>query len=96
MITAGYVANGAKVFITSRKPDVTAATVEELNKKYASLNGGSVEGIPTDLSTFEGVKHLVEQLKQRTNRLHVLVNNAATSWVVIFYLNLQLKLFHSV
>ena len=91
MITAGYVANGAKVFITSRKADVIAATVEDLNQKYSSMNGGSVEGIPSDLSTFEGVQEFVEQLKQRTDKLHVLVNNAGATWGVTFFQNSLLK-----
>ena len=82
MITAGFVANGAKVFITSRKADVVAATVEELNNKYEHLNGGSVEGIPGDLSTLEGVEKVVNELKRRTDVLHVLVNNAGATWGV--------------
>ena len=46
MIAAGYLANGAKVYISSRKAEACNATCDRLMKEY----GGECQAIPADLS----------------------------------------------
>ena len=76
MIAAGLLANGCKVYISSRKEDVCAATAERLSKEYA----GECSAIPGDVSTLEGVEHLKSELERREQRLDILVNNAGAAW----------------
>ena len=76
MIAAGFLANGVKVYITSRKADACNATAENLMKEY----GGECISIPTDLSKEEGIKSLVEEYSSIEQGLDILVNNAGASW----------------
>ncbi len=76
MIAAGFLANGATVYISSRKADVCDATAARLAETY----GRPCTSIPADLSTLEGVDTLVGELGAREDRLDVLVNNAGASW----------------
>lgn len=76
MIAAGFLANGAKVYISSRKQAACDATAVRLGEQY----GGECISIPADLSNVEGVQHLAEAIAERETRLHVLVNNAGASW----------------
>jgi 2-deoxy-D-gluconate 3-dehydrogenase len=76
MIAAGYLANGARVFISSRKADVCDATAKRLADEWS----GECISIPADLSNIDGVNHLAAELEQRTDRLDILVNNAGASW----------------
>jgi 2-deoxy-D-gluconate 3-dehydrogenase len=76
MIAAGFLANGATVYISSRKADVCAATAARLAEEH----GGTCVSIPADLSTLDGVDALAGALRTREDRLDVLVNNAGASW----------------
>jgi NAD(P)-dependent dehydrogenase (short-subunit alcohol dehydrogenase family) len=76
MIAAGFLTNGAKVYISSRKADVCDATAERLQAEY----GGECISLPADLSTLEGVEALVAEITEREARLDILVNNAGVSW----------------
>ena len=76
MIAAGFLANGAKVYISSRKADVCAATAARLSQEY----GGECIAIPADLSGLEGIDALTAELTSRESHLDVLVNNAGASW----------------
>src|SRR3974390_1572080 len=76
MITAGFLANGAKVYISSRKADACAAAAEELGKEY----GGSCIALPADLSELAGVENLARRLKEHEQSLDILVNNAGAAW----------------
>ena len=49
MIAAGYIANGAKVYISSRKADACVATAEKLVNEF----GGECIPIPADLSNLD-------------------------------------------
>jgi 2-deoxy-D-gluconate 3-dehydrogenase len=75
MIAAGFLANGARVFISSRKAEVCDATAARLAEAY----GGECVSVPADLSTLEGIDALVAALADEP-KLHVLVNNAGASW----------------
>jgi 2-deoxy-D-gluconate 3-dehydrogenase len=58
MIAAGFLANGAKVYISSRKAAACDATAERLAKEY----GGICRSIPADLATLEGHRQLLRPL----------------------------------
>jgi NAD(P)-dependent dehydrogenase (short-subunit alcohol dehydrogenase family) len=76
MIAAGFVAQGAKVYISSRKADVCEAAAAELGPNCIAL--------PQDVSTVAGCKALAAQLGEREERLDILVNNAGAAWGVPF------------
>jgi NAD(P)-dependent dehydrogenase (short-subunit alcohol dehydrogenase family) len=74
MMTEALVASGAKVYIASRKREVC--------EKVAARLGGADHciGLGADLSTEGGVVGLADELKQREDRLHILVNNSGMAW----------------
>jgi len=72
MIAAGFIAQGAKVYISSRKADACLATAEELGEQCVAL--------PQDVSTVDGCRALAGQLAAREDRLDILVNNAGAAW----------------
>ena len=74
MIAEGYVANGVKTYISSRKADACDATAARLSEQ------GECIAIPADLSTMDGIRSLVAALKSRETRLDILVNNAGATW----------------
>ena len=75
MIAAGFLANGAKVYISSRKADVCDATAKRLQEEY----GGECISVPDDLSNLDGINALADKISQDDN-LDILVNNAGASW----------------
>tara|TARA_B100001996_G_scaffold145140_1_gene110491 strand:+ start:37 stop:831 length:795 start_codon:yes stop_codon:yes gene_type:complete len=77
MITSGFLANGAKVYITARKEEALIAKAEELSKEY------NAECIPfcSDLSKEEGINSLVEFLADKEPEgIDFLINNAGAAW----------------
>lgn len=76
MIAAGFLANGATVYISSRKADVCDATAQRL----AGEHGGTCVSIPANLAELDGINALVTALGERETQLDVLVNNAGVSW----------------
>ena len=76
MIAAGFLAGGAKVYISSRKADVCDATAERLAKTY----GGTCISLPADLSQMSGIESLAARLSEKEDKLDILVNNAGAAW----------------
>jgi 2-deoxy-D-gluconate 3-dehydrogenase len=76
MIAAGFLANGATVYISSRKAEVCDATAARLAEEY----GGECVSIPADLSKLDGIDAFTAALRERTDTLDILVNNAGASW----------------
>jgi 2-deoxy-D-gluconate 3-dehydrogenase len=76
MIAAGFLANGAKVYISSRKADVCDATAKRLSAEY----GGECISIPANLAELAGTEALAAEIGGRESQLHILVNNAGVSW----------------
>ena len=72
MIAKGYLAQGAKVYISSRKAGVCDAVAEELGPNCISL--------PADVSTVDGCKALAAAYAQHETSLDILVNNAGAAW----------------
>jgi NAD(P)-dependent dehydrogenase (short-subunit alcohol dehydrogenase family) len=76
MIARGFVEAGARVYISSRKADVCEEVAAELSQV------GACHAIPADLSSEAGCELLAEGVREREDRLHVLVNNAGATWGV--------------
>lgn len=76
MIAAGFLAAGARVYISSRKADVCDATAERLAKTY----GGTCISLPADLSQMSGIESLAARLAEKEDKLDILVNNAGAAW----------------
>ncbi|MDH5310083.1 MAG: SDR family oxidoreductase [Gammaproteobacteria bacterium] len=76
MSAAGLVANGARVYISSRKAGACDATAARLSREY----GGECVSLPADVSGLEGIEALVGKLSAREDRLDILVNNAGVAW----------------
>lgn len=74
MMAEGLLRQGATVYLTSRKEEDVRATAEELS----SL--GTCVAIPADVSTVEGVQHLVAAYREHEDHLDILVNNAGAAW----------------
>ncbi|MDX5329939.1 MAG: SDR family oxidoreductase [Caulobacteraceae bacterium] len=74
MIARGYVENGAKVYISSRKAEVCDRVAEELSEY------GTCISLPFDLGGMDGIEGLANAVKERESRLDVLVNNAGATW----------------
>ncbi len=74
-IAAGFIAQGAKVYISSRKPAQCDAAAEEL-----SAGGGTCISLPQDLSTVEGCQALAGRIGEAEPHLDILVNNAGAAW----------------
>ena len=68
----GFIAAGAKVYITSRK----AADCE----KTASELGPNCIALPMDVSTVEGCRALAAAFAEKEAKLDILVNNAGAAW----------------
>jgi len=76
MIAAGFLASGAKVYISSRKADVCEATATRLAEKH----GGECIPLPADLSGLAGVEAVAAALGECESQLDILVNNAGATW----------------
>ena len=74
MIARGFVEAGAKVYISSRKADVCEKVAAELSTI------GECVALPADLSTEDACRGLAEQVAEREDALHILVNNAGATW----------------
>ncbi len=74
MIAQGFVENGVKTYISSRKSDVCDAAAEELSAH------GECISVPMDLSTVEGCEALAEKINDLEDKLDILVNNAGATW----------------
>jgi NAD(P)-dependent dehydrogenase (short-subunit alcohol dehydrogenase family) len=76
MIVEGFLAQGATVYISSRKRDVCDAVAQELGPKCFSL--------PQDVSNVEGCKALAAAFSEKESKLDILVNNAGAAWGMPF------------
>ena len=74
MIAAGFLSQGAKVYISSRKAADCDATAKELSTL------GECISIPADVSSADGVAALAKALAAHESKLDILVNNAGAAW----------------
>ncbi|MGE4325142.1 MAG: SDR family NAD(P)-dependent oxidoreductase [Pseudodonghicola sp.] len=77
MAAEGLVKAGARVLIASRKAEACIAVANELNAMGAD---GSAEGFGGDVASEEGIDALVLEVKSRTDKLDILMNNAGRTW----------------
>ena len=74
MIAEGFLMQGAKVYISSRKAD-------KCDEAAAALSaGGPCISLPQDVSTTEGCQSLARRLTALEPKLDILVNNAGAAW----------------
>ena len=74
MITEGLLSQGARVYITARKAEATAA---ELSEQYGT---GRCVALPADVASTAGIAGLLEAFREHEDHLDVLVNNAGAAW----------------
>ncbi len=74
MIAEGYIAQGARVYITARKREACDATAAELSE------AGHCVSLPADIATPEGLADVVARLREHEPTLDILVNNAGAAW----------------
>jgi len=74
MIAAGFLAQGARVYISARK----AAACDQTAKELSSL--GHCVSLPADVSTVEGARALAAAYSAHEPQLDILVNNAGAAW----------------
>jgi NAD(P)-dependent dehydrogenase (short-subunit alcohol dehydrogenase family) len=79
MIAKGFIDQGARVYISSRKADVCEQTAREL-----SAGGGQCIALPVDASSQEGIQSLVSAYARHETKLDILVNNAGAAWLAEF------------
>ena len=76
MIAAGFLARGAKVYISSRKAEVCDATAARLSEQFE----GECISLPGDLSNVAGIEPVAAALAERESQLDILINNAGVAW----------------
>ena len=74
MMAEGLLQAGASVYISSRKQDVCDQTARDLSSI------GPCASLPADVARPEGRAALIDALRAREDRLHVLINNAGAAW----------------
>ena len=74
MIAEGFLAQGARVYISARKAEACDRTAKELSAF------GHCVSLPADVSTVEGAKALVAAYAKHESTLDILVNNAGAAW----------------
>jgi NAD(P)-dependent dehydrogenase (short-subunit alcohol dehydrogenase family) len=74
MIAEGFIAQGARVYISARKANACNATAAELSAL------GHCVSLPFDVSSLTGVKQLGAAYREHESHLDILVNNAGAAW----------------
>ena len=78
MIAQGFLAQGAKVYITGRKAAACDAAAQEMS------NDGRCISLPADVSKADNIKDLCNTLMRKESQLDILVNNAGAAWGAAF------------
>ena len=78
MIAEGFVRNGVKTYISSRKSNPCDKKAKELSKY------GECISIPADLTDMNEMDKLVTKIKDKETKLNILVNNAGAAWGASF------------
>ena len=76
MITAGFLANGVKVYISARKAPALIDKAKELSDKYQQ----DCIPVPCDLSTMEGIEEFSSIIQDTEDGVDFLINNAGAAW----------------
>ena len=78
MIAEGFVKNGVKTYITSRKSEQSDNKADELSKF------GECISIPADLTDMNEMDKLVNYIKENEKQFNFLINNAGAAWGASF------------
>ena len=78
MIAEGFVKNGVKTYITSRKSEQCNNKADELSKF------GECISLPADLTDMNEMNKLVNHIKDNEKQLNFLINNAGAAWGASF------------
>jgi NAD(P)-dependent dehydrogenase (short-subunit alcohol dehydrogenase family) len=78
MMATGYVTNGAKVYVASRKLAECERVAEELSSQ------GTCIPLQADLSNMADIEALARTIEEREGKLDVLINNAGANWAAPF------------
>jgi len=78
MIAQGLLQAGAKVYITARKK----APCEEAAAELSAF--GPCVALPSDVSAAAGRSELLQAFSGKEDKLHILINNAGTTWADSF------------
>jgi len=78
MIAEGFLAQGARVYISARKAEACDATARELSAL------GQCVSLPADVSTPAGIAALKQAYLAHEPTLDILVNNAGAAWAAPF------------
>ena len=78
MIAEGFVKNGVKTYITSRKSEQCNNKADELSKF------GECISIPADLTDMNEMDKLVNHINENEKQLNFLINNAGAAWGASF------------
>lgn len=79
MIAEGFIAQGAKVYISARKAEACNQTARELSK-----DGGTCISLPMNVASVAGARELAGAVMAREPKLDILVNNAGAAWGAAF------------
>ncbi len=74
MMAEGLLRAGASVYLTARKSGACERAAAELSAL------GRCEALPANVATADGRAALVEAIRAREDRLHILINNAGATW----------------
>ncbi|MFI7120323.1 SDR family oxidoreductase [Amycolatopsis sp. NPDC049868] len=74
MAARGLLEAGARVVISSRKPDACRAACEQLSEF------GEISAVAADLSTEDGCLRLAGEVATHYDGVHILINNAGATW----------------
>ena len=78
MIAEGFVKNGVKTYITSRKSEQCNQKADELSKF------GECISIPANLTDMNEMDKLVNHIKKNEKQFNFLINNAGAAWGASF------------
>lgn len=74
MIAEGFLAQGARVYISARKAEACDRAAAEMSAL------GPCVSLPADVSTADGIRDLVAAYARHESTLDILVNNAGAAW----------------
>jgi len=80
MIAEGFVANGARVYITGRDAKALTQAATDLAPLAATAGTTPPVALPADLQRLDACEALAARLTELEGKLHILINNAGATW----------------